>query len=178
MSSRYCFIMYYFVILFHLFVSKFLFKKYTYISNYFVFRNFDFCWIMSWVNLPVYKGFDTFAIWPCQQTVSLIPAISNQAIFYFLRCTAAMDCFPPTLSCLQCLLGIGSLCLFILAINMWHMDQRMLMRYGYKKSHYSSNSYVKVGTFTIFTERPDKLIYYESCFHVMDIKVCLMIVLW
>ena len=31
---------------------------------------------MSWVNLPVYKGFDTFAFWPCQQTV-------NEFIFQF-----------------------------------------------------------------------------------------------
>ena len=30
---------------------------------------------MSLVNLPLYKGFDTFAIWPCQQTVSLILGI-------------------------------------------------------------------------------------------------------
>ena len=40
-----------------------------------------------------------------------------------------------------------------------------------------SNSYVKVGTFTIYTERPDKLIYYDRSFHVMDVKVSIMIVL-
>ena len=40
-----------------------------------------------------------------------------------------------------------------------------------------SNFYVKVGTFTIYTERPDKLIYYDRSFHVMDIKVFILIVL-
>ena len=40
-----------------------------------------------------------------------------------------------------------------------------------------SNFYVKVGTFTIYTEMPDKLIYYDRSFHVMDIKVFILIVL-
>ena len=39
-----------------------------------------------------------------------------------------------------------------------------------------SNFYVKVGTFTIYTERPDKLIYYDRSFHVMDVKVFITIV--
>ena len=40
-----------------------------------------------------------------------------------------------------------------------------------------SNSNLKAGTLTIYTERPEKLIYHDRCFHVMDIKVFNIIVL-
>ena len=34
-----------------------------------------------------------------------------------------------------------------------------------------NQSFKQAGTYTLFSERPEKLIYHEKCFHVMDIKV-------
>ena len=60
---------------------------------------------------------------------------------------------------------------------MWPMHLGMLRKYEYLKNICSmSNFHVKVGTFTIYNERPDKLIYYDRSFHVMDVKVFIMIV--
>ena len=34
---------------------------------------------------------------------------------------------------------------------------------------------LKVGTFTLFNERPDRLVYHDRCFHVLDMKVYIII---
>ena len=56
------------------------------------------------------------------------------------------------------------------------MHPGILRKYEYLKTYSRSNFHVKVGTFTIYNERPDKLIYYDRSFHVMDVKVFIMIV--
>ena len=38
--------------------------------------------------------------------------------------------------------------------------------------------HLKAGTFTIYNERPDKLVYHDRCFHVLDMKVCNIVLLY
>ena len=56
------------------------------------------------------------------------------------------------------------------------MHPGILRKYEYLKTYSMSNFHVKVGTFTIYNERPDKLVYYDRSFHVMDVKVFITIV--
>ena len=94
----------------------------------------------------------------------------------FVRCWAAMDYFPAIQSCHQRLQEKWLPCPFSLDTSMWHMHLGILRKYEYLKIYSMSNFHVKVGTFTIYNERPDKLIYYDRSFHVMDVKVFIMIV--
>ena len=55
---------------------------------------------------------------------------------------------------------------------MQHIKPRMLKRCDISLFlHFKEKIILKVGTFTVFDKRPDKLVYHEKCFHVLDIKV-------
>ena len=135
------------------------------------------CLKMSWVNLPLYKDFETIAIWPCQQTVIFTFSILMQDYNLFTQVQSCYGLFStnpimspvPTGNCVTLPFYPGYKYVAYASEN---IEEVWIL-----KIYLMSNSYVKVGTFTIYTEMPDKLIYYDRSFHVMDVKVSIMIVL-
>ena len=127
---------------------------------------------MSWINLPLYDGFDTFAIWPSQETVSVIITIKivlSQQIFWFyisiyhnfslgiwLLWTVFKESHHITsgyrdFGYIASLSGIQICCI-------WFHDY---WRGVYNIIPFCSNSNLKAGTLTIYTERPETLIYHD-----------------
>ena len=132
---------------------------------------------MSWVNLHLYKDFYTFGLWPCQQTVSFNFAIPMQAFILFSQVTSCYGLFSnnPIMSPVST--GKYVTLPFYPGYKYVAYASENIEEVWILKIYLMSNSYVKVGTFTIYTERPDKLIYYDRSFHVMDIKVLLLLYL-